>query len=369
MAIILPQKGNAGAGLGAAFGTGLGNILQSLGQGYEQSQQRGLQAKGLSAAGFEPEIAQNLAGLDPRLLQELVKEKAQAPNQQAFAQALSQVLGGSQEQQVSPEGGEGRQAMGLAGLKPQQALGLANLATQQKELSAKAGNKILELNKDEIKEFRNKSRAAKDQLQDLDRLSELEKTGNLDSASYDAFLKNSGLDIAALRTPESQEYNKIVNNFLKNAKNIFGARISNFEISKFLETLPSLSQSPDGRKRVIANMKKFAQANQEYGKELNKLLRENKGSLPADFVVQIEDAVDSKLDRIAEQFKKDLERRVPNAESGFKVAGAAALGRATPVAGGALLGGLVGGPIGAGLGAAGGAAAPALANLLSRLGG
>ncbi|MEK6884942.1 MAG: hypothetical protein AABY22_35250, partial [Nanoarchaeota archaeon] len=41
-----------------------------------------------------------------------------------------------------------------------------------------------------------------------------------------------------------EEFQKIEANFLRNAKQYFGGRISNYEVEQFLKTIPSLSQSP-----------------------------------------------------------------------------------------------------------------------------
>ncbi len=135
-----------------------------------------------------------------------------------------------------------------------------------------------------------------------------------------------------------------------------------------MKTLPSLSQSPEGRKRVVSNLLRISRENENRGKLLNKAIRENKGLLPDDFLVKIEDKMGKKLDKIAAAFKKDLKRPVPKAEGAAKVATGAAVGKAVPIVGGALAGAAIGGPIGAGIGALGGAAFPSVANLLRNLG-
>ena len=107
----------------------------------------------------------------------------------------------------------------------------------------------------------NEAKASNGDLRDLERIEELEKEGKLDTPGYVEFLKRSGLNIPALQNEGSEEFQKITQNFMRNAKQYFGGNISNFEVEQFLKTIPSLSQSPEGRKRVISNMKRIARTN------------------------------------------------------------------------------------------------------------
>jgi len=80
-------------------------------------------APGLEGLGFSPEQAQNVSLLDPMVQREVVKQRVQAPQQQAFAQALSGILG---EQQ--PAGS-------LAGLASEEQQMLPQVATPETKLS------------------------------------------------------------------------------------------------------------------------------------------------------------------------------------------------------------------------------------------
>ncbi len=237
-------------------------------------------------------------------------------------------------------------------LTEQQALELAKLDLRKQENTSKRDIAQIKATKEELSDFRKKHKVAKEDLQSLERLEELEKNNELDSETYNAFLEGMGLDLPALRSPGSQEFNKIVNNFIRNIKDIFGARISNQELEQFMLTLPNLSQSPEGRKRVIANLKKVARTNYEYGKVAQEILRDHKGIPPIDIADQVEERIDKRLDKVSDQFKVDLKRPVPESGNKLGVALSYGAGKAIPVTGGAVLGGLVGGPIGAALGGA-----------------
>lgn len=217
----------------------------------------------------------------------------------------------------------------------------------------------------------NKSRVAKERLEDLERIEDLEKEGKLDTPGYVEFLKRSGLDIPALLEPGSEEFNKISANFIRGAKDVFGSRISNYEIEQFLKTLPNLSMSPEGRKRVIANLKRVSRADLEYNNTLKEVMRENKGIPPYDLLEQVEERVGSKLDALSRRFKEDLKKEVPAGQNKFITAlqaGAGSLAGAIPSAlKGAGKGALVGagiGKFGGGGGALAGAGVGALGGLL-----
>lgn len=252
------------------------------------------------------------------------------------------------------------------GLNEKQATELAKLGLQKQENAAKRDVAQIKATKEELGDFRKKHKVAKEDLQSLERLEELEKNNELDSETYNAFLEGMGLDLPALRSPGSQEFNKIVNNFIRNIKDIFGARISNQELEQFMLTLPNLSQSPEGRKRVIANLKKVARTNYEYGKAAQEILKDHKGIPPIDIADQVEERIDKRLDKVADQFKVDLKRPVPESANKLGVAASYGIGKAIPVTGGAVLGGIVGGPVGALLGGAIGGYGKSIFNVFSK---
>ena len=157
-------------------------------------------------------------------------------------------------------------------------------------------------------------------------MQELQDSGKLDTPGYPAFLKRAGLNIPALMNPESEEFNKIAVNFLRDAKNYFGARVTQQEVQLFLQGIPSLSQSPEGRKRVIANLKYIANGALEYNNALKEVIQENKGVPPYDLMERIDDKVEKKIDSFAARFKKDLSKPVPKGQNKLITALQAGLG-------------------------------------------
>ncbi len=63
-------------------------------------------------------------------------------------------------------------------------------------------------------------------------------------------------------SPEAQEAVKLITDQIKGAKDTFGARVTNFDAQTFLKTLPNLLNSPDGRRRVLRDLKMINEINQ-----------------------------------------------------------------------------------------------------------
>lgn len=368
---ILPKEIGIGEQLGTSLGSGLSTGLQNLAALKLQQMQRQQSIPGLQALGFAPQEASALSMLDPVLQREVIKQRVQAPQQQAFAQALSGMLGmqPSQESSLLQQPPiSAQQQIASAVLKPQQALQLAQLGLQQQQIAKKAESEAFKQTKQERKEIIEKARAARQNIHDLERLSELEREGKLDTPGYIEFLKRSGLDVPALMNPGSEEFNKIAASFLRDAKTYLGARISNYELEQFLKTIPNLSQSPEGRKRVIANLKNFNRIALAYNEALKEVMTEHKGVPPLDLSEKIEDKVEKKMNKLADKLKEDLAKPVPQAQSqvttALQTAAGTGIGRLPRAAGGAALGYKLGGPWGAAAGGLAGLAGLGIKDLL-----
>ncbi len=60
--------------------------------------------------------------------------------------------------------------------------------------------------------------------------------------------------IPGLASPEAQRFVKTVNDFTVKAKDSYGARVSNFELDRFMKRLPTLANSEEGRAQIIRQM-------------------------------------------------------------------------------------------------------------------
>ncbi len=84
-------------------------------------------------------------------------------------------------------------------------------------------------------------------------------------------LKTGKLRFPAAAKPETQQYIKTINQFLRKAKDFFGARVTNFDVQAFMETLPTLANSPEGRRVILDQMRIANEIMVTYDKNLKKV--------------------------------------------------------------------------------------------------
>ncbi len=98
----------------------------------------------------------------------------------------------------------------------------------------------------------------------LNLLDELTDTGKVGEglSKLNINPKTGDLIIPQLASPEEQLFVKTVNDFTVKAKDSFGARVTNFELDRFMQRLPTLANSTEGRKLILRQMKIVNQLNQ-----------------------------------------------------------------------------------------------------------
>lgn len=152
----------------------------------------------------------------------------------------------------------------------------------------------------------NKAKAAAEDIMRLDRMTELVNRKKLIPPLYNAFLSKMGLDIPALKNPDSQEFDKIVSDMTRDIRQRFGARITNLELRIFLKSIPGLSQTDEGKRRVIRNLKILTQGALLENRTKNQIIKENRGIPPLNLQEQTMERMTPELDRLAEEFKTGI---------------------------------------------------------------
>lgn len=131
--------------------------------------------------------------------------------------------------------------------------------------------------------FTRENTAEKDLLGMEDKLRSLEESGarferlsELSSPEHE--MKFPSRTMAALFTKEgelnplmqsqlsedAQEYSKLLADELGGVKGMVGSRVTNYDIQAYMKRLPSLINSPEGRRRVLRDLKLMNQLNKEY---------------------------------------------------------------------------------------------------------
>lgn len=221
-------------------------------------------------------------------------------------------------------------------------------------------------------QLNDKAEAAEGNLFRIKEARALEKEGKLNSQAYLSFLNASGLEnVEGLINGDTSAYNKILADFQKGAKEIYGGRISNAELEQFLKTIPTLNMSPSGRSKIFNMMEYWNRGDIEKQKLAQEIRKENGGVPPLDLQEQVIERSKSRLDKLAEKFKDNLKNALELAQrqqgsSKASVAASHGLGKLIKNLPRALTGAVGGAYLGSRVGPAGiipGAAAGGLAGL------
>ncbi len=173
-----------------------------------------------------------------------------------------------------------------------------------------------------VKETRDKYKSALEDERRLNRMEELINTKNLSRPRFVSLLNTLkkgvwgvGLDFTSALTPETQEYDKLTQEFVKGAKNIFGSRITDADLNAFMRLLPDLSKDRDGKRRVIHNMRLTNEAAKIKNKIMDDIIRQNGGRIPRNLDMLVEQQADQPLQLLADRFKEGYQK--PPKEKGI----------------------------------------------------
>lgn len=100
-----------------------------------------------------------------------------------------------------------------------------------------------------------------------------------------------------------EEFEKLSQDFTKGAKDIFGARITNFDLENFLKMIPTLSQTDQGKLAIAENMKSFNDAIHAKTDAMKQIIASNGGKIPDNLELLIEEVAKPRLDEIAEKMR------------------------------------------------------------------
>ncbi len=131
--VTVVREPSFGENLGNSLGTGISSALEQLANNkiekIRQQQEQQRMSQGLQALlGLSPELASQAAGAPPDVLKEFSRQKLQEPRNQAYLQALQQVIGGGE----SVPGQMNSQSLIAAGISPKEATDLIKLGAEQK---------------------------------------------------------------------------------------------------------------------------------------------------------------------------------------------------------------------------------------------
>jgi hypothetical protein len=142
----------------------------------------------------------------------------------------------------------------------------------------------------------------------LDRMEELEESGNLTTPLMYEFANKMGFPIGILNNPDTEEYIKLQQDFVRDVNDVFRGQIRVFEIEQYLKTIPTLANSPEGRRRIIQNRRLLSLAKRMRYEAYRDIIKENKGIKPRNLGLLIEERVGDKLDNIQREYRNNLQK-------------------------------------------------------------
>lgn len=299
-----------GQALGSGLGQGIGQSLANRQQFQRQEKESGILGRLLSGEEINPN---ELRGLPPQLQLQVAQMNAQ--QQAMLDKQAQQMLAELQKKQK-----EGQESALLAKyesegeLTPQELsqlspTSLRTILGQQKPVYEPESEKLEAKRVSELAtEIENDYKAFQSEDLRLNKMEKLSEKGQLSSPLMVKTLDTLGLPIGVLGNPDTEEYKKLEVDFLRDARSIFGNRVTNYEAQTFLKSIPSLLNSSEGRKNIIENRKLMNEAKKLRYDAYKDILKEYGGRKPQNMGILIEEKIGPRMEEISEQFKNGISK-------------------------------------------------------------
>jgi len=192
---------------------------------------------------------------------------------------------------------------------------------ENKKLALSERRENIKKTKKYVDELKAKEKAVKEADLRLGRMEKLIDKGNLPNAAlWSALSKFENAPfISGLTAPfaellkggvkwysgepsDIEEFEKLSSEFVKNAKQYFGSRITQKEVEMFMHTVPTLMQTDAGKKKLINNIRSLNELTEIEAKAARSIIKENGGIPPIDIEQQVQDKIGKKVDRVAKMF-------------------------------------------------------------------
>jgi len=182
---------------------------------------------------------------------------------------------------------------------------------QKEKLTVAEQNRVSKETKPFFDEVLKEGNVASKSNKRLSRIEEINEKGYLGIPVLNSIAKTIsngvfgiGLDLSGLMTADAQELDKLSTDFIKDAKDFFGTRLTDADLKAFIRTIPTLSQSQEGRRRVISNLRSFNDAAILKEDAMKKIVKANGGKRPENLQLLVEEIVAPQLEQMAQKFKE-----------------------------------------------------------------
>lgn len=235
-----------------------------------------------------------------KLMQNLLKEQQELQGAQNILN-VARAAGYDIPENISPQD--------LVGLTPSNLSNILSAVQPKFELESEK----LEAKRasDFASDVMNEYKGAKRELALLDRqeeiMKEAEESGQPLAHPYlVAFSRRVGLPIGTISNPASEEFEKLENEYVRGINDLFRGQIRNIEIETLLKTVPSLLNTPEGRKRILNLRRIENKAKIARGEAYKQIIKENNGKKPPNLDVLVDERAEEILNNLADQYEKEL---------------------------------------------------------------
>lgn len=171
-------------------------------------------------------------------------------------------------------------------------------------------NNNTQQNLKDYNENRNRKRNLEEDKFSFQKLQELNPKISTGIAKWNIDPRNGEIILPALATPEERQFAKLIVRQLRNAKDTYGARVTNFDAAKYLEGFPSLGDSPEAREAILKDLQIVNELNLLHSEAMDEVYRTYKpGEISPQQAEQIgDDIVRKQTQEIWGKFTKVAEK-------------------------------------------------------------
>lgn len=199
---------------------------------------------------------------------------------------------------------------------PEGAKVLVDNITQQQKMRDK---EAIEIRKEERKEGRAEIEkithgyeAAEASKANLDRMEKLEGSGKLAKPWQALVAQKTGIPLSLLANPQSEEFEKLVAQRGLNVAQAYGfGRILQTEYENFLRSIPTLMNSPDGRKRITKTLRYFDDLSIKRYNIYKQLRKESKEPVPSRLKERITEMMEPEYEKARQLLIEGNEEEKP----------------------------------------------------------
>ncbi len=121
-----------------------------------------------------------------------------------------------------------------------------------------------------------------------------------------------GFDLGPiLEGTNAGEFEKISNDFIRDAKDIFGNRVTDADLKSFFKIIPDLGKTDAVNRAIIRNMKIFNEGKRVRKEASEKVIKDNGGRRPRNYESLVEDEAADKLEQLSKQFISNPQPEAP----------------------------------------------------------